>query len=374
MGFFSSIFPGSEKPSVSSGEDATRWEKAVSAVNAIAKQVAKVDSDGVDVYCFPGAEGDVDKYTEVTRVSAIKGMVTAQDPGGDCNMTAALTQAFDDAFERGFDEKPCSILVITAGQPMDKDAVMEQIAARKEQQGDDIKLEVSFVQVGSDEDATAFLQSLETDLGAEDMVDVMKVSDIKAAMDELKEPSFMESGGTGGLLGAFAGMAVGAGGYYMYNKMQAKKRTEGWNGTWEVIKPGDESTGVNLTVADDGEGNLTIEGYPEDDSAGMPCASGSYEDCEEGYSICRETADGEFIGGNVIDEHEIEWQDDTIWREVPPEGVNWAHMAAAGAAGAAAGGAVGFLVQKKFFKKANNNEPSNYMIVVDRSENMNVTD
>merc|ERR1712137_284857 len=117
----------------------------------------------------------------------------------------------------------------------------------------------------------------------------------------------MESGGKGGMLGALAGAAIGAGVYYAYNKYQAKKRTEGWNGTWEIKSlPNNESTGVQLTITDDGEGNLTIEGYPDGEDAGIPSTSGNYAEDDENYTISRQGADGEFISGNVVDEHKIE--------------------------------------------------------------------
>merc|ERR1712087_1040056 len=134
------------------------------------------------------------------------------------------------------------------------------------------------------------------------------------------------------------------------------------------------STGVTLTVTDDCEGNLTIDGYPGGEDAGIPSTSGNYAEDDDNYTISRQGADGAFISGNVVDEHTIEWQDDFVWEEVPPEGINWMHMAAAAGAGAAAGGAMGYLCQKKFFNKADNQEPANYMIIMDRSEKMTVMD
>merc|ERR1719378_1751202 len=65
----------------------------------------------------------------------------------------------------------------------------------------------------------------------------------------------------GALLGAVAGAALGVGGMYAYNKQQAKKN-EGnvWGGKWVVTYDGDEIT--TLTVEDDHNGNLRIEGFP----------------------------------------------------------------------------------------------------------------
>merc|ERR1740123_7147 len=87
---------------------------------------------------------------------------------------------------------------------------------------------------------------------------------------------------------------------------------------------------------------------------------------------------GSSIIGSVVDEHYIEWSDNTAWREVPPEGASWGALAGAGAVGAfaglAAGGALGRLTQKKFFNKAANKDPCDYVIVLDRSIRMQVVD
>lgn len=295
-------------------------------------------------------------------------------------MLPGITYALETAFETGFDP-PIALLVVTAGKPDDADDVLAYITEKAAMLETQEQCTITFIHIGDDPDAEAWLAELDVlevqNAGGDpiDIVDTVKDEELKNSMAELKDPSIMASGGMGALVGAFAGMAVGAAGYYMYNKVQAKKRTEGWNGTWEVIKqPGNESTGVTLTVVDDGEGNITIEGYPEDDSAGNPSSTGTYEDAEDTYTMSRQGSDGEYISGTIVDEHTIEWQDDTVWKEVPPEGVSWTHMALAAGAGAAAGGALGCLMQKKFFKRANNNEPTNYIMVIDSSEKMTLLD
>jgi len=375
MNFFAKLFPSS-KPTPPSDDPATRWEKAVTALNGISKQVVKIDPDGVDVFCFPGDDEPCQAYPQVKSMDSLKNLVTAREPGGDCQMLPGITCALETAFEKGFDP-PIALLVVTAGKPDDADDVLAYITEKAATLETPEQCTITFIHIGDDPDAEAWLAELDAlevqNAGGDpiDIVDTVKDEEIKNSMEELRDPSIMESGGMGALLGAFAGMAIGAAGYYMFNKMQAKKRTEGWNGTWEVMKqPGNESTGVMLTVADDGEGSITIEGYPEDDSAGNPSATGTYEDADNSYTILRQGSNGENISGTIVDEHRIEWQDDTVWQEVPPEGVNWTHMALAAGAGAAAGGALGCLVQKKFFNRANNNEPTNYIMVIDRSEKM----
>merc|ERR1712032_1556790 len=123
------------------------------------------------------------------------------------------------------------------------------------------------------------------------------------AMSEIK--GAQATGTTGALVGAFAGAAMGVGGMYLYNKQQAKKRTEGWGGKWKVSYDGEEIS--TLDVIDDQNGGLTIEGFPSGEA--LP---GSYTvDDDAGYTI-------QFTGPG----------------------------------GAAAAGATGYLLDKKFFNKA----------------------
>jgi len=360
-------------------EPPTRWEKAMTAVNGIVQQVSKVDPDGIDIYCFPGASDHVDVYKNIKDASSLGSMVGAAEPQGPAYMGYALDMAFRDAFARGF-EKPCSILVVTAGRPDDHAQLVQNVSLAAKNIEKDADLTVTFVQVGDDQWATDFLKYVDDNLkcvaasGEEiDIVDTVKDEDLKAAISETQQPGFMASGGTGALIGAFAGAAMGVGGMYMYNKHQAKKRTEGWNGKWKVMSAGLEEPTAELQVTDDMGGNLTIEGYPGDGSAGADSATGRYAETEDGYTIHRLTDRGP-IAGNVEDEHNISWSDGTRWEEIPPEGGSWMGYAAAGAGGAAAGGAVGYLVQKKFFNKAANKVPSDYVILVDRSANMAVPD
>lgn len=361
----------------------TRWEKAVVAVNGIVQQVSQIDPDGIDVLCFPGVNDHVDIYRNIKDSKGVERLVTAKQPGGPCYMGYALDLAFREAFARGF-ERPCSILVITSGRPDDHEQLVQNVtnAAKAVQKGSD--LSVTFVQVGDDKWAEEYLKYVDDNLtctsasGEEiDIVDTIKDEEIKNAVGEMKQPGFMGQGGTGAIIGAFAGAALGVGGMYMYSQMQAKKRTEGWNGRWRVFRNGEP--GPVLTVTDNMSGEITIEGWPHDDgSAGIVTPTGKYTENEHGLNIVREP-DGAFgyggyIYGTVQDEHNISWSDGTHWEEVPPDGQNWLAYAGAGAAGAATAGAMGYLVQKKFFNKAVNKVPSDYVIIIDRSDHMTALD
>merc|ERR1712241_1080921 len=151
-------------------------------------------------------------------------------------------------------------------------------------------LSITFVQIGKDRRAEEYLNHLDGKMQAScaatgetfDLVDTIKDEEIQAAMSEIKGTK--SSGKNGALIGAFAGAAMGVGGMYIYNKQQAKKRTAGWGGKWKVTYDGEEIT--TLDVADDQEGNLTIEGFP----SGEPTTGTYSRDDEE-----EEDEDSEYV-------------------------------------------------------------------------------
>lgn len=374
QGQYGQIFdPHTGAPPPSSEGPITRWEKALMVTSAIVQKVSKADPDGIDIYCFPGGDSHVDVYKDVTDVESLQdGLVNAAPPSGKCYMGYAVDMAFKDAFTKGFD-KPCTILVITAGRPDDHEQLVTNIKNASKNLQSDKQMSITFVQVGDDEWATTYLKYLDDHLDCMDaqgkkidIVDTIKDEDIKKAVKEMKEPNFMNSGGGGGLLGGFMGAAMGVGGVYLHNKMQAKKRTKGWNGNWKVIQKGEEV--AQIKVEDDMAGNLTIIDDPI-------YTGGSYAETEEGYNIVKTTDSGKTIKGNIEEDgHDIEWSDGTSWEEIPPEGASWKAYTGAAVGGAAAGGAVGYLSQKKFFNHCSSKCKDNYVIIIDRSEKMAVAD
>ena len=154
----------------------------------------------------------------------------------------------------------------------------------------------------------------------------------------------------------------------MYNKKQAKKKTQGWNGKWKATFDGMEV--ATLKVNDDMKGSLLIDGFPGGRTMGK------YSEKRSGYAITFRDADEHWIiKGSIEDEHTIFWNDGTVWTEIPPKGATkFGHYAGAAAAGAATGGAVGYLLDKKFFKKAHKKDQADYVIVIDRSAMMAIQD
>lgn len=366
---------GSSKPALS--ENATRWEKAVVAASGIASQVSRVDPDGIDIVCFGGDDG-AQWYRNVKSTKGIEEMVNDKRPRGRCYMGKALDECIKDAFDKDMTKRPVAILVLTAGKPSDAeelDNTLKETVNRLADSCETCPLSITFVQIGTDEDATDYLKHLDNHIQAEcaangetfDLVDTVKDEELKASMKEIK--GTQASGKNGAIIGALAGAAMGVGGMYLFNKQQAKKRTKGWNGKWKCTYDGEEICVVEVT--DDMAGGLTIEGFPD----GEP-TTGTYSGDEDaGYAINFIDPAGDWeIEGTVEDEHAIAWSDGTRWDEVPPEGASFLEMAGAAAAGAATAGATGYLLDKKFFNRASKKDQCDYIIVLDRSSKMAVVD
>lgn len=383
--------------SASSNTPPTRWEKAVIALNSIVHQVAKIDPDGVDIVCFGGSSSSsCDIVRNVKDTDGLADLVNAQDPSGPCHMGAALQTVLDDALRKSAQSsppRPCSILVVTAGCPDDSTALTAAIHAAAERVAtmELTKqklpwLTITFVQVGDDPQAEAYLRYVDDHLIVKskkngkkiDIVDTIKDEEIKKAMKELKYGKGGKAAVAGGaIVGAFAGAAMGVGGLYLYNKINAQKRKKktGWSGKWKLMFDGDEVS--VLTVEDDMRGNLFISGFPADDDEANPVTTskGNYYSGDSGLAISyTEICTGDRLEGTVEDAHTLVWTDGTRWEEVPPTSAGWTAYAGAAAAGAVAGGAIGGLLSKKFFRRASRKIESDYVIVLDRSAKMAVPD
>lgn len=364
----------------------TRWEKAVVACMGLVKQVSKVDPDGIDIVCFGGTEdGEFEEGIDKAKISVfrnikntkdIEGMVTSKLPSGPCIMGKAMDFVLHQAFSKDLEKRPVGILVLTAGCPDDSERLEKSLQTAAERiaktwKKKELPISVTFVHVGDDDEAETYMQHLADDMVSHekhkktrkvvDIVDTIKDEDIQAAMMEIKGTK--SSGKSGAIVGAFAGAAMGVGGMYLYNKKQAKKRTEGWNGQWRASYDGCDI--ATLQVKDNMKGRLTIDGFPGRTTFGR------YASSKSGYSICFRDPDlGWPIAGEIEDEHTIFWGDGTRWDEIPPKGASWGQFAASAAAGAAGGGAIGFLLEKQFFKKAHKKDQCDYIILMDRSAMM----
>jgi uncharacterized protein with von Willebrand factor type A (vWA) domain len=142
----------------------SRWVEVQASTMALARQCEQFDPDGITVYVFSGR---FRRYDGVTS-RKVENVFIENDPGGTTNLAAVLL----DATEMYFKNKAAgklkpdgeTILVITDGAPDDRRAVMEVLVNATQKMQRDEQLAISFIQVGSDPQATKFLKALDQQL------------------------------------------------------------------------------------------------------------------------------------------------------------------------------------------------------------------
>lgn len=161
----------------------TRWATAQESTFALASKCEQFDPDGITVYVFSGR---FKRYENVTA-SKVTQIFQENDPSGTTDLAGVLKHALDNFFQR----KSCgqtkangeTILVITDGEPDDRKAVMKVIIEASRQMDRDEELAISFIQVGTDAQATRFLKVLDDELqsaGAKfDICDTITMEDME---------------------------------------------------------------------------------------------------------------------------------------------------------------------------------------------------
>jgi hypothetical protein len=159
------------------GNGRTRWQAVGESCTSFARDVNKIDTDGIDLITFGG--GGVREYNGVDG-EAVAAVFRDSEPRGSTPTADALALAFKTGKERG--GKKQFNLVFTDGTPDDFQAVIKVLLAQANSQQTDDECTVLFVQVGNDPGAAEFLRKLDDDLvpkyGAKfDIVDTMSVAD-----------------------------------------------------------------------------------------------------------------------------------------------------------------------------------------------------
>jgi hypothetical protein len=158
--------------------DPQRWEHAKSAVLFIAPQACNIDPDGVTLLLYSDS---VSKTDNVKDSETLTNILSNSHPGGQSNLDAALQSAFADLFN-GKSKKGMTVLVITAGRPSNVNATVDVLRDAANRISHSAQLSVTFVQIGDDAEATAYLKWLDNDLKAKfDVVDSLKDEDLKKA-------------------------------------------------------------------------------------------------------------------------------------------------------------------------------------------------
>ncbi|MBD2594362.1 hypothetical protein BCD64_09700 [Nostoc sp. MBR 210] len=161
----------------------SRWVAAQESTLALASKCEQFDPDGITVYVFSGR---FKRYENVTT-SKVTQIFQENDPSGTTDLAAVLKHATDDYFQRkaAGTTKPNgdTILVVTDGEPDDRKAVMRVIIEASRRMDRDEELGISFIQVGTDPQATRFLKVLDDELqgaGAKfDICDTITMEDME---------------------------------------------------------------------------------------------------------------------------------------------------------------------------------------------------
>lgn len=161
----------------------TRWATAQESTFALASKCEQFDPDGITVYVFSGR---FKRYENVTA-SKVTQIFQENDPSGTTDLAGVLKHALDNFFQRKSSGQTKAngetILVITDGEPDDRKAVMKVIIEASRQMDRDEELAISFIQVGTDAQATRFLKVLDDELqsaGAKfDICDTITMEDME---------------------------------------------------------------------------------------------------------------------------------------------------------------------------------------------------
>jgi Mg-chelatase subunit ChlD len=161
----------------------SRWEVMQESTLALASKCEELDPDGITVYLFSGR---FRRYDNVTS-SKVAQIFKENEPSGRTDLASVLQDATNSYFQNkaAGQTKPNgeTILVVTDGEPDDRKAVMKVIIEASRRIERDEELAISFIQVGTDAQATKFLKVLDDELqgaGAKfDIVDTVTIDDME---------------------------------------------------------------------------------------------------------------------------------------------------------------------------------------------------
>ena len=161
----------------------SRWQVMQETTFALASKCEEFDPDGITIYTFSGR---FKRYENVTA-DKVDLIFRENEPSGRTDLAGVLQDALNDYFQRKTAGQTKvngdTILVVTDGEPDDRKAVMRNIVEASQKMDKDEELAISFIQVGSDPDATKFLKILDDELqgvGAKfDIVDTITMEDME---------------------------------------------------------------------------------------------------------------------------------------------------------------------------------------------------
>jgi hypothetical protein len=164
----------------------TRWDHLATVVGQIAKRIIPYDNDGIDIYFLKHKTADGnDKFNIIGADQVPELFKTVKPTARGGTPTDDKVRAVTKAYLRKYEQyllgsintiKPMNIICITDGEPNDPGNLRDiiKLTARKFKALEDEhraeignrelrQLGIQFVQVGSDDEATKFLQKLDTE-------------------------------------------------------------------------------------------------------------------------------------------------------------------------------------------------------------------
>jgi uncharacterized protein YegL len=173
----------------------SRWEACKEAIIALAYKCEEKDPNGMTLYTFSGRFKRYDNVT-ATRVTEV---YEENEPGGGTDLAAVLQDALSEVEKRwaaGSTSREL-ILVVTDGEPDDRQAVVSTIMDFSQKVKSRMDIAISFIQVGTDPAATAFLKALDDDLvkagAAHDIVDTVTLEEMEEySLTQIMEKAFTD--------------------------------------------------------------------------------------------------------------------------------------------------------------------------------------
>jgi Mg-chelatase subunit ChlD len=169
-----------DKSGSMSTEDApngrSRYEYVQESIEALARDICKIDSDGVGLVLFGGSSIVSQDNCNADKV---RDVFANNRPGGGTPLHLALDAGLKLA---GKSDKKDFLIVVTDGTPDDERAAAQVIINQANGQETDDACTILFIQVGRDARATEYLRKLDDNLtGAKfDIVDVKTIDEVEA--------------------------------------------------------------------------------------------------------------------------------------------------------------------------------------------------
>lgn len=161
----------------------SRWQVMQETTVALANKCEEFDPDGLTVYTF--ASGF--RKHENCLATKVNQIFKEEEPSGGTNLDKVLEAAFASFFDRKakgeLKENGEIIIIVTDGEPNDKQSVLTLLINASNKLDADSELGILFVQIGAEPSATKYLKILDDDLlkanAKFDIVDVVTSDDME---------------------------------------------------------------------------------------------------------------------------------------------------------------------------------------------------